>query len=161
MAMETYELLKLMNLLIDGKETNIFVGGADSAPHINPNQQSALIFNTDPSNMNGVHWVAVWISAMLPGNKRKATYFDSFGLPIPGLIAKFITGLVSSNIYNATNALIIQPITSHLCGLYCATFLDFAVNRGEIPKFYSDGSAITDILVLMQLRPELTKLSIT
>ena len=79
-----------------------------------------IIFNTDPNNLSGKHWIAVSV------RKNKHGYvFDSFGYPPP---VKVQTWLNARGIKWDFNHRQVQADDSFLCGHYCIYFLYFTMN---------------------------------
>ena len=56
----------------------------------------------------GTHWVYVGVQPPF------ATYFDSFGQPMPEVVARFLVGL---RVFE--NHEIYQSLSSHMCGWFC------------------------------------------
>lgn len=76
---------------------------------------ASLVVNLDPHDLPGSHWAAIYID----GNK-KATYFDSFGLPpIPTI--KLLLRTYSRK--NTCSKRVLQELTSNVCGHYCILFI--------------------------------------
>lgn len=76
----------------------------------------ALVYNTDPGHMPGSHWVAVYVET--PEN---VDYFDSFGMPPSGEIARWLSKFPKVRRLNFP----VQPDLSILCGYYCLFFIYF------------------------------------
>jgi hypothetical protein len=75
----------------------------------------AYIINLNDSDKGGTHWVALFISL-----KKKATYFDSFGVIAPVDIEDFIKTIDCDYKYSDK---IIQDIDNGYCGQYCLYFI--------------------------------------
>jgi len=76
----------------------------------------ALIMNTDPIEMPGQHWVAIFV------NKNSGEYFDSYGLsPMNKEVYEFFQKQKIHNLTHNTNQ--IQGVSATTCGAYCVTFL--------------------------------------
>jgi hypothetical protein len=54
-----------------------------------PNKTGLVISNTDPHNLPGEHWIAIYISP----DRRYGEYFDSFGRVPNGLFTNYETTL--------------------------------------------------------------------
>ncbi len=76
----------------------------------------AFIINTDPHNLPGQHWVALFI------DKNKAEYMDSFGFrPICCEIQKYLKKYKIKKI--KYNNYPLQSISASTCGAYCILFI--------------------------------------
>lgn len=80
----------------------------------NDNQHSyCLIVNTDPSNLPGMHWLAVYIDR----NKNfLADVFDSYGRVPPLSLQRWLTKHCRRWTYTRR---FIQGALTSLCGIYC------------------------------------------
>ena len=73
-----------------------------------------IVVNLDSSDLPGSHWVALLISPV-PGILNE--YFDSYGLPPPNDIEKYI----GNNYIRQTKCL--QNFTSTICGQWCIYYI--------------------------------------
>lgn len=76
-----------------------------------------FIVNTDPGNLPGTHWLAVYVNK----TSRKAQVFDSYGRPPPLMLQKW---LIRNMRYWSFTKRFIQGPLSNLCGIYCLYMLD-------------------------------------
>lgn len=84
------------------------------------NDNEIGVINLDNSGGGGTHWVCYYNSSSLPENKY-VIYFDSYGLPNPEEIKKY---LKTSNKLIKYNTSEIQKMNSIMCGYYCIHLLD-------------------------------------
>lgn len=78
----------------------------------------SFIINTDASNLQGQHWVAVLVRT-----NRQAFVFDSYGVPPPLRLQHWLN---IRGIKWTANPRQLQPPKSTMCGYYCLYFLWFA-----------------------------------
>jgi hypothetical protein len=80
-----------------------------------------IIYNLDPHDKGGSHWVANYIN--VPRNE--CYYFDSYGMKPPKQINKFMQwlGIQEPNIKLGWNGRRFQKMNTE-CGMYCMYFLD-------------------------------------
>lgn len=91
----------------------IFYGvfARDKLPKRIPKKPGILIVNTDTSNNEGEHWIAIYL-----GVHGRSEYFDSFGLaPRSNDIKKFLKKNSLNYIYNQK---VLQPVFSETCGYF-------------------------------------------
>jgi len=79
-----------------------------------------IIYNLDPHNKSGSHWVATYIDL----NKNHCYYFDSYGMEVPDQINKFMQWLTiqEPRMKLAYNARRFQLRGSE-CGMYSMYFI--------------------------------------
>ena len=98
-----------------------------------------FIVNTDPSNLPGVHWLAVYIDA---NKRRPGEVFDSYGRPPPLQLQRWLSKHCREWVY--TKRFIQGPLTD-LCGVYCIFVLDERCTTGmtfaEIVKMHFGADA--------------------
>ena len=82
-----------------------------------------IIFNTDPSDKPGEHWVACYIN-----KDNKVEYFDSTGDRPRGNILKFIKTINPEYDYNKNN----YQQKDGLCGVYCLYFLISKIRKQSL-----------------------------
>jgi len=160
------ELKMLSNFDIEDmlKSVDTFAGvfSRDKMPTVSNNRRSGLsrseaakrakrsrgtdrdesgVVNLDDDSGPGTHWVAYIVDKNLP----IAFYFDSFGMPPPKEIVRYLHKLSPKPLaYNSSQ---IQNISSILCGYYCVYVLK---------KFYRserDINALYDILYSFDQEP--------
>lgn len=101
----------------DTTANKYFIGvfPSDKLPE-SPPIPSCFVFNTDPSDKPGQHWVAMFID-----EKKTCEYFDSFGIE-PNLPA--VTDYIKNNCvglwHNATR---VQSHMTAACGAHCIYYL--------------------------------------
>src|SRR5437868_5998484 len=113
---ENMNTTQLNSILKKDKFTSVLHNGVFASDQLpkNISYPAAFIFNTDPSYMPGMHWVAVYFD-----KSGKCSYFDSYGLqPFVNSIETFLT----KSDYQF-NKLQIQGNDSNVCGHYCILFL--------------------------------------
>ena len=74
----------------------------------------AVVVNTDPSDMPGTHWVAIYI------RQYGVEYFDSLGRPPNNHFRSFLQRFSRHCAWNEHQY---QSIVSSLCGAYCILFI--------------------------------------
>ena len=85
---------------------------ADQVPARSPFYPCCLITNTDPSDLPGMHWVAIYYP-----NPNEIEFFDSCGNPPTAFNFTIRNTFVRYNPYE------IQSLDSTSCGHYCIYFL--------------------------------------
>jgi hypothetical protein len=76
-----------------------------------------FIINTDASNLQGTHWVAVIV------RNGKGYYFDSFGNPPPLMVNHWLHGHCDTW---SSNTRQVQSPLSQQCGYFCLHYLYYA-----------------------------------
>ena len=89
-------------------------------------QPACYIINLDRNAGTGTHWVCLFIK------NKQALYFDSFGQPLPTLVAQELT---RRKIQYECNMTQIQDLKSTACGWYTLAFLHWMCNGGDIYGF--------------------------
>lgn len=84
--------------------------------------RGSYIINLDSQDGKGTHWVACHV------NRNEKYYFDSFGLPPPKEIVKFLNDDKNSIVYNTSQ---VQNMTEVICGHLCLMVL-FRLNHGAL-----------------------------
>lgn len=112
--------LQLERILRSDKCTrNKFIGvfSKDTLPK-KPKYPSCFIFNTDPHNLPGQHWIAVHLD-----EDGVCTFFDPLGFSPKFYELDTYFGHISTKLtYNKSK---VQPFYSRKCGYYCFLFLLF------------------------------------
>ena len=75
----------------------------------------AMVWNTDPSNEAGEHWVAMYVDEWGHGE-----YFDSYGLPPPSSFEHYLNRHCVQWIRNTVQ---LQDLLSTACGQFCVYFV--------------------------------------
>lgn len=113
---------KLLSTKSSGKPLKYYAGCfmKHQLEDMSPENDKIYIINLDEKGGSGTHWVLV--SNLTKCNKRQIVYFNSFGLPPPDVILRFMkrakdsTGKKKEVLYNTCQ---IQDIESVNCGYYC------------------------------------------
>lgn len=126
--MNSEQLEKIMQSTLFGQ---IHFGGVYPSDMLDEIDQEVLlrpkafIFNMDPHDMPGSHWVAAVISKTL-GN----FYFDSYGYP--PILEAFQNFLGPDYLYNATQ---LQHELSTTCGQWCIFFIWHRLTQQPLNSF--------------------------
>ncbi len=104
-----------------------------------------FIYNLDPSNKGGSHWIASFTD--IPGHK--SYYFDSYGFKPPPQIARFLRSLTLQDPtmklqYNARRF----QYGDTECGIYCLYFLIRMLEGDNFRKFCKRAPRDSDMLEL-------------
>jgi hypothetical protein len=104
-----------------------------------------FIYNLDPSNKGGSHWIASFTD--IPGHK--SYYFDSYGFKPPAEIARFLRSLTLQDPtmklqYNARRF----QYGDTECGVYCLYFLIRMLEGDNFRKFCRRAPRDSDMLEL-------------
>jgi len=89
----------------------------DTIPN-KPVPGECAVMNLDSSGGKGTHWVA-WVCST-DNNTKFSVYFDSFGLPMPDNLLKYLKKIGKIFINNEQ----IQQDSSVRCGYYCIDFIE-------------------------------------
>lgn len=108
-----------------------------------PTKPRLFICNTDPSNLPGEHWIAIYVDA----NTHRGEYFDSFGRKPSANFANYMTKHCSSWSFNKKQ---LQSVISTFCGYYTCFFCMFRCRgfslNNVVNRFTSD-TALNDSIV--------------
>lgn len=133
----------------DNKTKNCFVGvfAEDMLPRtVIDRKQFCLIFNTQPSNQPGQHWIAIYIYKEKKGT-YKLNYFDSNGEPPRSLnVINFLRRYSNNWTYNSYR---LQG-NSKVCGQYCIMFLSLlcrGVRFKQFLRYFTRDSLVNDRIV--------------
>jgi hypothetical protein len=104
-----------------------------------------FIYNLDPSNKGGSHWIASFTD--IPGHK--SYYFDSYGFKPPPQIARFLRSLTLQDPtmklqYNARRF----QYGDTECGVYCLYFLIRMLEGDNFRKFCKRAPRDSDMMEL-------------
>jgi hypothetical protein len=96
-------------------------------------------FDENGERNSGSHYTCFQVNKY-PNGKKEGLYFDSFGMPPPEIVEKF----VGEKLPYATKD--IQSLMNSACGWYCLAFLH-SINSSEHRSgdLYSDAGAFTDM----------------
>lgn len=88
-----------------------------------------FIANTDPDNLPGRHWIAIWVGASPIGiSGRVGEYFDPLGLhPLPEF-SRWLT-LRCGTAWTFTRFSVQHPLSAH-CGVWVLFYLYFKLCEG-------------------------------
>lgn len=150
---------QIADILLSDKWTEPIFQGVYAANTLPRHVQlpALLVVNTDTSEREGTHWVAMYISAFGRGE-----FFDSFGFPpIIPQHRHFMDNNCSSWTYNTVQ---LQGIDSSVCGEYCVLFLTHrarGLSMEEFLWFFSVGDeSVNDLLVQVQFKKKFSKYTI-
>ena len=117
--MNTHQLICALNCDIDLKRMERGVLAADQLPKIPLSRfPSAYIVNTDPSHMQGKHWVAFYFD-----EKKEGEFFDSYGNSPHSYNRTFLNFLLQNSDQYQYNDRKLQNEYSNVCGQYCVYYL--------------------------------------
>ena len=84
---------------------------------------NSMIINLDTSWESGSHWVGI----VVENKKNMVHYYDPLGAKISN---KYLSKFVNKYKHVYCNRLMIQPIDSVHCGVYCIAFILHSVKNG-------------------------------
>jgi hypothetical protein len=145
--LDTVDIMQLLGT--DRRTRTAFRGvfASDELPR-RASTSSLFVFNTDPSNQPGMHWVSVYID-----HRRHGEYFDSFGMH--PTVHHFETFLNNNCTKWLCNTVPVQDVMSDACGYHC---IFYAVHRcigfelNAIMNMYTNDVAFNDSIVLAFVR---------
>jgi hypothetical protein len=108
-----------------------------------PNKTGLVISNTDPHNLPGEHWIAIYISP----DRRYGEYFDSFGRAPNALFTNYMREHCAYWIYNKKQ---LQSIVSNFCGYYCVYYCllrSRGIDMNKIVNSFTSDTGFNDVLV--------------
>ena len=101
------------------------VFSCDTLPQNVSDLPMLLVANTDPSDLPGSHWVAVWINC-----QRQGYFFDSYGFP-PETYGQELHKFMNENTRRYTSQRRqLQAQSSNVCGQWCVYFCYWVVRLG-------------------------------
>ncbi len=122
-SLEVYNSLKHLPV------HSIGVYASDSLPlRLPPN--SAIVVNTQPSYLDGMHWIAIYLDS-----NNQLEYFDSYGQP--PLVQDHLKFIRRNCNYYTFNSQLLQSDFSSVCGHYCLCYLYFKTNGYSLRDFLS------------------------
>jgi hypothetical protein len=137
---EIESLAKKMNIPLE------FIGFKDELLFMKPKPNKVYIinmeneFNSDGRHNDGSHWVCL-LSKETKDSKTQYLYFDSYGVPAPIEVQKFVG--MQQIPYNTKD---VQGLLSSVCGYFCLALAHFVFssehNTGD---FYSDVNNFIDL----------------
>lgn len=132
MTTSTHELLRIISR--DKTLSNIFIDvfPVNELPtlHYASNKPLCLIVNTDASNLNGKHWIALYIDKDNVGE-----VFDSFGQRPPSYVQRWMN--LNTRFWYYTS-LPVQSMYSSFCGLFCIYYLYHKARGKSLANILSD-----------------------
>lgn len=104
-----------------------------------------FVYNLDPSNKGGSHWIASFTD--IPGHKTY--YFDSYGMEPPPQIARFMRSMTLQDpkMKLAYNSRRFQYGDTE-CGMYCLYFLIRMLKGDNFRKFCRRAPKDADVMAL-------------
>ena len=91
---------------------------------VNGKTKIGIVFNLDPSDEPGSHWICAYIDV----NGKKAYYFDSYGFEPPEEIANFLKRMKSQGVTDVYYNDIRHQRKGSECGMYCLYVLICLLN---------------------------------
>jgi len=106
-----------------------------------------FVYNMDPSNKGGSHWVASFTD--IPAHR--SYYFDSYGMKVLPQVARFMRALTLQDpkmrlLYNARRF----QFRESECGMYCIYFIIRMLEGADFVKFCRSDPRDSDMLLLRQ-----------
>lgn len=120
------------NMEADKFTRNVFCGvfAADALPKTIVRKPSAYVVNCDTSDLNGSHWVAIFVDG-----DDKVEFFDSYGVPpLSKYHVNFLNTISKHWVYNKT---CLQSMTSSVCGHYCCLYIGARCRNISLRNFIS------------------------
>jgi len=106
--------------------------------HKSGKNKIALVFNTDPHNKGGEHWISMYIDCVGKNIEYPCIYFfDSAGNPPPKEIKNFIDDTRNNSDINFSyieNSIQHQKGNTE-CGVYCLHFLSYMIEDGDFMNY--------------------------
>ena len=106
--------------------------------HKSGKNKMALVFNTDPHNKGGEHWISMYIDCVGKNIEYPCIYFfDSAGNPPPKEIKNFIDDTRNNSDINFSyieNSIQHQKGNTE-CGVYCLHFLSYMIEDGDFMNY--------------------------
>jgi hypothetical protein len=137
---EIESLAKKMNIPLE------FIGFKDELLFMKPKPNKAYIinmeneFNEDGRPNSGSHWV-ILLTTQTKSNQLQFMYMDSYGVPAPIEIQKFVN--MKQVPYNTKD---IQGLLSAICGYFCLALAHFVFSsEHHTGDFYSDCNNFIDL----------------
>ena len=126
--MDTNEINTIVKSL--GISNFLGVFAVNELSFIPPKSKGTLIFNTEPAQENGQHWIAICI------NKASVFYFDSLNTDfyLSAYVINFFQRL-RKNVF--LSKIQIQTEKSDNCGIHCLVFCFVMSKMGNLNSFKS------------------------
>jgi hypothetical protein len=149
-AVPSFKFLGVVPIDFSSPDPDMVVGGSDSAKkclaaeycELNLKAERArgirtigCVFNLDPSDKSGSHWIACAI-LLKPVRGGSIYYFDSYGTPPPPQIARFMRSFILQDrqLVLKYNGRRFQYGGSE-CGMYSMYFIICMINRVPFQRF--------------------------
>ena len=104
-------------------------------------KKMAFVFNTDPHNKSGEHWISLYIDCLGKNMEHPCIFFfDSAGSPPPKEINDFINDTRNNSKINFSY---IENDIQHQkgnteCGVYCLHFLTYMIDNGNFMEYITN-----------------------
>ena len=141
------DTLQLNRVLRRDRGVKKFYGGTlarDQLPRKRPRKTVCWVLNLSPSTHPGTHWVAVYVT------RTGVEYFCSYGLDPPDDVrvllkrwGKSKTGNRSG--YRTNSGILLQTLTSDLCGEYCVLYLKCKCRGHSLREFLQNFTTDTGL----------------
>ena len=149
-AVPSFKFLGVVPIDFSSPDPDMVVGGSDSVKKCLAAEYCELnlaaerargirtigcVFNMDPSNKSGSHWIACAI-LLKPVRGGSIYYFDSYGTPPPPQIARFMRSFILQD-----SALVLKyngrrfQYGGSECGMYSMYFIICMINRVPFQRF--------------------------
>ena len=123
--MDTLEIERILKNQLKGVFTGVYP--EDRLPRV-LRRPLAIVVNTDPSDLPGRHWVAVWISRDGFGE-----HFDTRGIPPEPPLRRYLERMAPKGFIH--NKRRIQSGFTTICGMYV---IEFLISRRRNPRLKYD-----------------------
>lgn len=110
-----------------------------------------MVFNLDPHNKGGSHWMGLYINIQDIGEPH-ISYFDSYGMKTPPLIARFMRSftLKNKNVQLEYNARRFQYSNTE-CGMYSLYFIICMIHGISFKDFCKEATKDKTMLELRKI----------
>lgn len=135
------KILSNFDLIRIAKERRILLNDVIAKDQVDKlTKDGNYVINLENHNQPGSHWTALILSA------KNCIYFDSFGMPPPEKVYRFLEKKYGKVLFSKTE---IQDMDSTFCGYFCLAFLKFMQER--------KGTLANKLLLFQKLFKENTK----
>ena len=131
--MNTYELERVIRQYVKRFD------GVFSSDRL-PTKPRLLVCNTDPSDMPGAHWIAIYVD----DDGHYGEYFDSLGREPARVFERYMNEHCREWTFNRKQ---LQSITSRFCGHYCACFCILRSSGFHMLRYFTDDTGLNDVVV--------------
>ena len=108
-----------------------------------PTKPRLMVCNTDPSDMPGEHWIAIYVD----DDGRYGEYFDPLGRAPTRIFERYMNEHCCEWIYNCKQ---LQSIASRFCGYYCACFCilrNSDIDMHRFLRYFTHDTGLNDVIV--------------